>query len=725
MIFVKSLSKKRERDEYHGFIHESDLVLGSICDSLVADKAVERMISAVTVHSVRPRENGKKKATRGPRTMSKVIANTRHSVITAEHIARTFNIGLNKAKETLRVTTQKGVRTAQYPLTRRYRVDHLNLHRNYLRGKWYVDWMPSATKSITQCKGAFVYSNGTYPEMYPKEDNKMGSAKETLQSFCHDVGVPEKLKSDRAPELCGRQSEYAKFAKSKGIDLSYAEPERATQIYQVDIAIRELKKRWHQKMVSKSVPKRLWDFGIKHAAKVMQMIPSRRLNNRTPYEVVHNHTPDISELADFDFYDLVWIYTKKHPGVGDEDRELGRWMGVSHDIGSDMCYWVMPVSGVPLARTTVQHVTRDDMLDPDIAGQIEQFNEKLNARLDDTNHAIEQIDGVSFDYKDDLPQWDAWDPAYGDDSTTPTDSEYGNMVQEETKDVDDIDDATYDQFVGATFRLDGSNNGGNLATVKRRVTDINGHMIGKAHPNPLLSTAEYEVELEDGTTDRYFANVIAENIYSQLDTEGQERVVLSEIVDHRKDKSAISKENASDKTTTTKGWQVLVEWKDESTTWMDLKDVKEANPIELAEYAVANKIDDEPAFRWWVHYVLKKRNRIISKTKAKYWRTTHKYGVRLPKSVAEAMKLDAINGNHFWEESINKEMKKADVSYEPRDDVTPEQIRRGEADDMKGFQEIKCHIIFDVKMDFTRKARFVAGGHTTETPVAVLCLVTV
>ena len=50
---------------------------------------------------------------------------------------------------------------------------------------------------------------------------------------------------------------------------------------------------------------------------------------------------------------------------------------------------------------------------------------------------------------------------------------------------------------------------------------------------------------------------------------------------------------------------------------------------------------------------------------------------------------------------------------------TPEQIRRGEAEDMKGFQEIKCHIIFDVKMDFTRKARFVAGGHTTETPVAL------
>lgn len=36
---------------------------------------------------------------------------------------------------------------------------------------------------------------------------------------------------------------------------------------------------------------------------------------------------------------------------------------------------------------------------------------------------------------------------------------------------------------------------------------------------------------------------------------------------------------------------------------------------------------------------------------------------------------------------------------------------------MIGFQEIGCHlVVFDVKMDFTRKARFVAGGHMTNAP---------
>jgi hypothetical protein len=38
---------------------------------------------------------------------------------------------------------------------------------------------------------------------------------------------------------------------------------------------------------------------------------------------------------------------------------------------------------------------------------------------------------------------------------------------------------------------------------------------------------------------------------------------------------------------------------------------------------------------------------------------------------------------------------------------------------MIGFPEIGCHIVFDIKMDFTRKARFCAGGHTTNTLTAI------
>ena len=41
--------------------------------------------------------------------------------------------------------------------------------------------------------------------------------------------------------------------------------------------------------------------------------------------------------------------------------------------------------------------------------------------------------------------------------------------------------------------------------------------------------------------------------------------------------------------------------------WVALKDLTESNPVELAEYAVANKIYHELAFAWWVLFVLRKR----------------------------------------------------------------------------------------------------------------------
>ncbi len=40
----------------------------------------------------------------------------------------------------------------------------------------------------------------------------------------------------------------------------------------------------------------------------------------------------------------------------------------------------------------------------------------------------------------------------------------------------------------------------------------------------------------------------------------------------------------------------------------------------------------------------------------------------------------------------------------------------GEAPNLIGYQEIKCHVLFDVKMDFTGKAQFVACSHLTDTP---------
>ena len=38
---------------------------------------------------------------------------------------------------------------------------------------------------------------------------------------------------------------------------------------------------------------------------------------------------------------------------------------------------------------------------------------------------------------------------------------------------------------------------------------------------------------------------------------------------------------------TTVGWKLLVEWANSSCQWIDLKLLKESNPVQVAEYATA------------------------------------------------------------------------------------------------------------------------------------------
>ena len=74
---------------------------------------------------------------------------------------------------------------------------------------------------------------------------------------------------------------------------------------------------------------------------------------------------------------------------------------------------------------------------------------------------------------------------------------------------------------------------------------------------------------------------------------------------------------------TCKGWKLLCYWKDEYSVWVDLQHSKNFNPIYAAEYAVANKIQDEPAFKWWVPETLQSQNQINGKPKSRYcWKTS-------------------------------------------------------------------------------------------------------
>jgi hypothetical protein len=85
----------------------------------------------------------------------------------------------------------------------------------------------------------------------------------------------------------------------------------------------------------------------------------------------------------------------------------------------------------------------------------------------------------------------------------------------------------------------------------------------------------------------------------------------------------------------------------------------------------------------------------------------HKYSIQLPKSIQEAYELDQESNTDYWHRDIVKEMTNNPSAFKF--------LEQGESIPV-GSTWISCHMIFDIKMDLTRKARFVAGGHWTNPP---------
>ena len=77
-----------------------------------------------------------------------------------EKIARTFQIGIEVAKDTIQATTQYGACSAIHSITRRYRTDIVcGINAQRLPGRWYTDTFFSRFKSISGHACAQLFTN--------------------------------------------------------------------------------------------------------------------------------------------------------------------------------------------------------------------------------------------------------------------------------------------------------------------------------------------------------------------------------------------------------------------------------------------------------------------------------------------------------------------------------------------------------------------------------------
>ena len=78
-----------------------------------------------------------------------------------------------------------------------------------------------------------------------------------------------------------------------------------------------------------------------------------------------------------------------------------------------------------------------------------------------------------------------------------------------------------------------------------------------------------------------------------------------------------------------------------------------------------------------------------------------KYCMKIPTSITEAYDIDTENGNRLWRYAIKRKMKNVSVAFEVLEDGKKPSASH---------KQVPFHMIYDIKLDFTRKARLVVEG---------------
>jgi Reverse transcriptase (RNA-dependent DNA polymerase) len=624
----------------------------------------------------------------------------------ATHLSKIWRISLQDAQRTLDVTSKHLRREDPNALSRNYPTNDRMLRYRRLKQYFFMDTF-FATKKKGRgkssrghtCVQLFVSDTGFVFVVPMKSKSQVPQA---MKMFAKEVGAPDSFICDHSGEQTSK--EVKDFCHLIGSSLRILE-EGTPWANRSELYIGLLKEAVRKDMKESNCPLVLWDYCVERRARINNMTAKNlfQLQGSNAHFTITGEEGDISNLCQFGWYD--WCYYRDHTGDFPMPREiLGRILGPARGEGNEMAQWVLKANGKVVPRRSCRLLTIAELNSEAEQEKRKVFDQLILKRW---GSAIEPPEGHTSDVKDELePYFDEDDPIPSSvpDYDDPVDAN-GNAINQQP---------SYDRMINMELALP-QGDSLKLAKVIRRSVNHEGKFTGTYDENPLLNSMTYDVEFPDGEVKEYSANVIAENLLSQVDTEGSHLNIFDCILEHKSNDTALTQEDAYLVTSsgqrrirkTTEGWMFLVQWKDGSQLWVPLKDMKESHPVETAEYAKARGLEKKPAFAWWVPYTLRKRDCIISAVKTRARKVTHKYGIEIPRSVAHAYDLDARNGNDCWKKALQKEMLNVGIAFEILDDGKSPPI---------GWSKQSGHIIFDVKMDFTRKARWVLDGHKTSTP---------
>ena len=588
---------------------------------------------------------------------------SRKGKVTAQDLVARLKIPIEMAKKTLRATTQLAVRTVDEPsLTRKYQTNDRMLRYPRLSTDTFMETFFLSKKAgpshrgFTTCQ-IFATEFG-HVFVVPMEGKSGIKIAQALKRYFKEVGVPLHLICDQAREqVRGDARILCNEAGCHVVELEKGTP----AANRVERAIKILKDGVKRDMFDNDSPLTLWYYCVERRADIINSTvrSNHLLQNQTPHTKLSGQPTDISRLCEFGWYDWV-VYWQEGEAFPFNHQKLDRVLGPAKGAGNKMSQWVLTATGDVMPIQSLQLLNHSEQNSPAMQDRQKAFTSYIKKPLGDSMSP---------------PPPDQTDP-YPEDLVSPGEAAPDDVVYEsyegwypedqvinDLPDADDIPD-NYDVYIDAEVLLPKDGEHLQAARVIGRAKNEEGKTFGTYHQNPMLNTNVYEVMFPDGSTSRYAANIIAENIYSQVDADGYRYQLMDHIMDHKSNGHAVKQDDAFTvsrngnkvRRQTTKGWFFQVQWKDGTDSWIPLKELKESHPVQVAEYAQSAELLLEPALAWWAPHTLKKRDQIIAKVVSRSKKKSHKYGIEVPRDVRHAHELDRINGNSLWADAIKLEM---------------------------------------------------------------------
>ena len=417
---------------------------------------------------------------------------------------------------------------------------------------------------------------------------------------------------------------------------------------------RDIKTNLNSTMNASGAPANCWLLCLHYVIFIMNRTALQSINWRTPYERLYGNTPDISMIYRFKFFESV--YVKR-----DESRGGKQFPSSSNEIAGRFVGFSEDVGHgmtyIVLTDNTKKLLYRSRVKLASISPNL-----RIQPAPNNTTHS--------------------------DDNSN--DSQRPMAI------------INFDDMIGRTY-LSTPNEDGTRRRM-RIIEQIDSH-------DEAINTNPNMIRFRAVNSDETVEDIIAyRQLLDKLESEDGEsdEWKFTAISNH---KGPLKQHDPEYKGSS---WNVFVEWENGETTWEPLSLISKSDPVTCAIYARDNDLLNLPG---WTRFkqLARRQKRLIrmanqAKLKSFRNRPVFKFGIQVPRDHRHAMELDRANGNNLWKEAEDREFNQID-EYETFIDLGIGNYPG------KDFKRIKVHLVYDCKPSLKRKARLVANGNLTETPI--------